>query len=80
MILFVKEGCGFCEKFKDITGLVTATVKIDGNGTKITVDGVELPAPVALPGFPALIDGKDVYVGLTAVEDRLLAIEKEDEK
>jgi hypothetical protein len=71
MILFVQEGCRFCDKLKSAESIVVATVKHTASGLKAFVDGHEMPAPLEFPGFPALVDGSDVYIGLTLVEDRL---------
>ena len=74
MILFLKDGCEFCDKVKAVPGLAVVKVKSTPDGIKLYVEEHEIPVPLDLPGFPALIDGKDVYVGLSLIEERLKSL------
>lgn len=71
MVLFVREGCKFCDQFKDVAGLVIARVKMTPRGLKADIGGQLIDPPVRLPGFPALLDGNQVYVGKSVIEQRL---------
>ncbi len=71
MVLIVKDGCPFCDKFKDLKGLVIAKVIWVGEEPKMQVDESVMEIPVALPGLPALLDGSRLYVGQKPIEERL---------
>ncbi len=71
MVLIVEDGCTFCEEFKDVPGLVLAKFLRNRDQQTLLLDGVEIPAPIAIPGLPTLLDGKSVYVGKEAVLMRL---------
>lgn len=71
MVLFVREGCKFCDQFENIPGMVIARMVMTPKGMKARIDGVLIDPPVKLPGFPALLDGEKVYLGKSAIEKRL---------
>lgn len=71
MILFVREGCHFCDQFKEIPGLLIATVVQTVRGPKAKIQDTVLELPPRLLGFPALVDGERIYIGKAAIEERL---------
>ncbi len=71
MILLVLEKCSFCEKVKGTSGLLVAKVIQTAGGLKIDLGGQMLDMPADIPGFPALLDGKEIYVGSSVIEERL---------
>jgi len=63
MVLFVKDGCRFCDKvtaYKDVTVL---KVKNTGRGPKVDMGGTLMDLPSPIKGLPALLDGSDLYMG-----------------
>jgi hypothetical protein len=72
MILFVKEGCRFCDSFKNVLGLTTITVVEKEGSLKLDVGGFFLDPPIDFPGLPALrSDSGEFYVGKTAISEFL---------
>ena len=71
MVLFVREGCKFCDQFDGIPGMVIARMVMTPRGLKARIDGALIDPPVRLAGYPALLDGDKVYLGKSAIEQRL---------
>ena len=71
MVLFVREGCKFCDQFEGIKDLVISRVVMTPRGLKAKFEDQFLDIPVRLVGYPALLDGEKVYVGKSAIEERL---------
>lgn len=71
MVLFVREGCHFCDQFESVPGLVIARMVSTPRGLKARLDGTLIDPPVKLQGFPALLDGEKIYLGKSAIEQRL---------
>ena len=74
MVLFVRDGCKWCDKFQNVPGMVIARMVMTPRGLKARLDNVLIDPPVRLQGFPSLLDGEKVYVGKAAVEERLRRI------
>jgi hypothetical protein len=72
MILIVRDGCDFCEPFKDMPGLTIArVVGGDWMGTYVEIGGDRIPCPVHIQGLPTLVDNGDIYIGREPVKARL---------
>ncbi len=71
MVLIISDGCSFCDKFKDVKGLVIAKLVRVGEEIKMEVGGINMEVPGALEGVPALIDGRYHYIGQGPIEERL---------
>jgi hypothetical protein len=71
MVLFVRDGCRWCEQFKNVPGMVIAKMVATPRGLKARLEDTLIDPPVKLSGFPALLDGEKIYVGKAAVEQRL---------
>ena len=71
MVLFVREGCHFCDQFEGTPGLVISRVVMTPRGMRARLDDLLLDVPPGLTGFPALVDGEHVYVGKAVIEERL---------
>ncbi len=71
MVLIIRDGCSFCENFKDMKGLEIAKIVNIGGDFKMEIDGITMPIPVDLQGLPTLLDGNFQYVGQKPIEERL---------
>jgi hypothetical protein len=71
MVMFVRENCRFCDKFEGRPGMVIARMVMTPRGMKARIDGTLIDPPVKLLGYPSLLDGEKVYIGKSAIEERL---------
>ena len=71
MVLFVQDGCRWCEQFKARPGLVLARMVGTTRGIKARIGDTLIDPPIALKAYPTLLDGEKVYVGKAAIAERL---------
>jgi hypothetical protein len=71
MVMFVREGCKFCDQFEGTPGLQIARMVMTPRGLKARLENIMLDPPIRIPGYPALLDGEKVYIGKAAIEERL---------
>ena len=71
MLLFVQEGCKFCDGFKETKGLVVGTYLETKDGPRVSIWGVTILPPIALKGLPTLVDGENIIVGLAPISEYL---------
>ena len=79
MILIVQKGCLFCEEFKELPGITRTEISSDGKTLKFLegpLEGQTISASGSvqqIPGFPALLDGTNIYIGRDLIRKKVLA-------
>lgn len=74
MLLFVKDGCRFCDAVSKYDGVTKLRVKATGRGPKVDMQGTLIDLPPEVKGLPALLDGHQLFLGEAPILEHLKAV------
>lgn len=82
MVLFVREGCPFCDDLGvyDIKDLLVVVAIDTPQGPRLKMDSLLLDVPGEVSGFPFLLIDEKAYVGAAPVKEQLQLLAKKSNR